>query len=238
MTEHRTQKERIDEGRKKFNDTILKESISDNIYEAILEWKVFYKVDLYVEGKYQQKYQQKEFIKEVQDSLSKQGYESIADKIQIVFHYSNRGTCICGQNNLRYVYYIENINTFKILNVGSDCVYKVFPDGTVKDEISIINSSIKKCVKEHDPERKFKKQISLLKNRIMELSQENRFLLEERDKFVKDKTLKIQTKLDNISKENIKLKNEVEQWHYCYNFYLKPVRSEEDDFFRACDKVS
>ena len=43
----KTQKERIDKGRKIFNDTLVEYSESDNIYEAISEWIFIYKVDCY-----------------------------------------------------------------------------------------------------------------------------------------------------------------------------------------------
>ena len=42
-----TQKERIDNGRKKFNDTLVEYSESDNIYEAISKWEFINKVDCY-----------------------------------------------------------------------------------------------------------------------------------------------------------------------------------------------
>lgn len=241
MEDYRTQKEIIDKGRKQFNDTIVKYSISDNIYEAILEWNVVYKVDLYTEDEYIEN----KFVKDVKRNLINGGYENIANEIQITFHYGERGSCICGQKNLRYVYYIKNTNTLKILNVGSDCVKKTFPDGSVTDEISIINSAIKKSARDYKSEiNKLKKQVNILKNRIVEITSEKMSLLEEFENFdakinenVKNKTIEIQTTLDNVIKENIKLKNEIEQWHYCYNFYLNAKNSKEDEFFRACDNV-
>lgn len=42
-----TQKERLDNGKKIFNDTLVEYSESDNIYEAISEWEFIYEVDCY-----------------------------------------------------------------------------------------------------------------------------------------------------------------------------------------------
>lgn len=243
----RTQKERIDEGRKKFNETILKNSISDNIYEAILEWKFTYKVDLYEDYKFSKSTMSEDQInRQVKRNLREHGYGSITDNLQISLYYDSRGTCICGQNNLRYVYYIENENTNQRLKTGSDCVNKVFPDGSVKDEILLIDKAIKNVKSEfNDENKKLKKQVQLLKdiNKKLEdniacLNKENDDLLAKQNDMVKAETSRLIQENEALSKENIILKNEINRWHYCYSFYWNPKNNKEDDFFRSCDKVS
>ena len=95
----RTQKERIDNGRKIFNDTLVEYSESDNIYEAISEWIFIYKVDCYsYDG-------DEKFIKELLKNASN---SDRFDKLEINYYEDCYGSCICGQNNLRYVFYIKN----------------------------------------------------------------------------------------------------------------------------------
>ena len=99
----RTQKERLDKGRKIFNDKLVEYSVSDNIYEAISEWRFIYKVDCYsYDG-------DEKFIKELLKNASN---SDRFDKMEINYYEDGYGCCICGQNNLRYVYYIPLYDIF------------------------------------------------------------------------------------------------------------------------------
>lgn len=120
----KTQKERIDKGRQTFNDEIIRCSESDNIYEAILEWEFIYKVDCYSDAcDYD--------IITINEELIDAGRSDMTDKAKINFKGSDGyGSCICGKNNLRSVYYIQNKITKTVLPTGSDCINKVFPDGS------------------------------------------------------------------------------------------------------------
>ena len=98
----KTQKERIDKGRQTFNDEIIRCSESDNIYEDILEWEFTGEVDCYSnECDYD--------IITIQERLIDAGRPDMAYKVSINFKgYGGSGSCICGKNNLRYVFYIQN----------------------------------------------------------------------------------------------------------------------------------
>ena len=114
----KTQKERIDKGRQAFNDEIIRCSESDNIYEAILEWEFTCEVDCY---SYECDYD----IDNIKENLIDAGRSDIAYKVSINFKgYGGSGNCICGKNNLRYVYYIQNKINKTVLPTGSDCIKK------------------------------------------------------------------------------------------------------------------
>ena len=132
-----TQKERIDKGRQAFNDEIIRCSESDNIYEAILEWEFTCEVDCYSnECDYD--------IVNIIENLIDAGRPDLAYKVSINFKGdSGSGNCICGKNNLIYVYYIQNKINKTVLPTGSDCIKKVFPDGQVFNDILLLDKIIK-----------------------------------------------------------------------------------------------
>ena len=175
----RTQKERIDKGRQAFNDEIIRCSESDNIYEAILEWEFTCEVDCYSnECDYD--------IDNIKENLIDAGRPDIAYKVSINFKgYSGSGNCICGKNNLRYVYYIQNKINKTVLPTGSDCIKKVFPDGQVFNDILLLDKIIKSS----------KRSVKKIREENKNLKTENKNLLEE------NKKLKSKIEENRISEE-------------------------------------
>ena len=184
----KTQKERIDNGRQAFNDEIIRCSESDNLYESILEWEFTCEVDCYSnECDYD--------IDNIIENLIDAGRPDIAYKVSINFKGdSGYGSCICGKNNLRYVYYIQNKINKTVLPTGSDCIKKVFPDGQVFNDIllldKIIKSSKRSVKKIREENKNLKTENEKLKSKINELILENK------------------TKTDNINEDNLKKKIE------------------------------
>ena len=175
----KTQKERIDKGRQTFNDEIIRCSESDNIYEAILEWEFTCEVDCYSnECDYD--------IDNIKENLIDAGRYDIAYKVSINFKgYSGSGNCICGKNNLRYVYYIQNKINKTVLPTGSDCIKKVFPDGQVFNDILLLDKIIKSS----------KRSVKKIREENKNLKTENKNLLEE------NKKLKSKIEENRISEE-------------------------------------
>ena len=175
----RTQKERIDKGRQAFNDEIIRCSESDNIYEAILEWEFTCEVDCYSnECDYD--------IDNIKENLIDAGRPDIAYKVSINFKgYSGSGNCICGKNNLRYVYYIQNKINKTVLPTGSHCIKKVFPDGQVFNDILLLDKIIKSS----------KRSVKKIREENKNLKTENKNLLEE------NKKLKSKIEENRISEE-------------------------------------
>ena len=175
----KTQKERIDKGRQAFNDEIIRCSESDNIYEAILEWEFTCEVDCYSnECDYD--------IDNIKENLIDAGRPDIAYKVSINFKgYSGSGNCICGKNNLRYVYYIQNKINKTVLPTGSDCIKKVFPDGQVFNDILLLDKIIKSS----------KRSVKKIREENKNLKTENKNLLEE------NKKLKSKIEENRISEE-------------------------------------
>ena len=175
----KTQKERIDKGRQAFNDEIIRCSESDNIYEAILEWEFTCEVDCYSnECDYD--------IDNIKENLIDAGRPDIEYKVSINFKgYGGSGNCICGKNNLRYVYYIQNKITKTVLPTGSDCIKKVFPDGQVFNDILLLDKIIKSS----------KRSVKKIREENKNLKTENKNLLEE------NKKLKSKIEENRISEE-------------------------------------
>ena len=194
----RTQKERIDKGRKIFNDTLVEYSVSDNIYEAILEWEFTWTMDYYSYDI------DVDIMKEI---LINEGRSDIADKVKLNEYGGGYGSCICGKHNLRRVYYIQNKINKTVLPTGSDCINKVFPDGSItKEDIlfmdKILNRS-KRNVKE------IRKLNEVLKSENMVLVQRNTDLIYENEKLkskIDELILENKAKSDNTNEDNLKNK--------------------------------
>ena len=204
----KTQKERIDKGRQAFNDEIIRCSESDNIYEAILEWEFTCEVDCYSnECDYD--------IDNIKENLIDAGRPDIAYKVSINFKGdSGSGNCICGKNNLRYVYYIQNKINKTVLPTGSDCIKKVFPDGQVFNDIllldKIIKSSKRSVTKIREENKNLKTENKELKSKIDELENylksEEKFSENVRKSFSKDK-IELTKKIESLEDENKRLKD-------------------------------
>ena len=203
----KTQKERIDKGRQAFNDEIIRCSESDNLYEAILEWEFTCEVDCYSnECDYD--------IDNIIENLIDAGRPDIAYKVSINFKgYSGYGSCICGKNNLRYVYYIQNKINKTVLPTGSDCIKKVFPDGKVFNDIllldKIIKSSKRSVKKIREENKNLKTENKELKSKIDELENylksEEEFSENVHKSFSKDK-IELTKKIESLEDENKRLK--------------------------------
>ena len=201
-----TQKERIDNGRQAFNDTLVEYSVSDNIYEAISEWRFIYKVDCYsYDG-------DEKFIKELLKNASN---SDRFDKLEINYYEDSYGCCICGQNNLRYVFYIQNKLNKNVLHTGSDCINKVFPDGSIlKEDILLLDKILKRSkrsvTKIREENKALKTENKELKSKIDEL--ENYLKSEEEfsenvcKSFSKDK-IELTKKIESLEDENKRLKD-------------------------------
>ena len=203
----KTQKERIDKGRQTFNDEIIRCSESDNIYEAILEWEFTCEVDCY---SYECDYD----IDNIKENLIDAGRPDIAYKVSINFkEYSGYGSCICGKNNLRYVYYIQNKINKTVLPTGSDCIKKVFPDGQVFNDIllldKILKSSKRSVKKIREENKNLKTENKELKSKIDELENylksEEEFSKNVCNSFSKDK-IELKKKIESLEDENKRLK--------------------------------
>ena len=201
-----TQKERIDNGRKIFNDTLVEYSVSDNIYEAISEWIFIYKVDCYsYDG-------DEKFIKELLKNASN---SDRFDKLEINYYEDGYGSCICGQNNLRYVFYIQNKLNNNVLHTGSDCINKVFPDGSIlKEDILLLDKILKRSkrsvTKIREENKNLKTENKELKSKIDELENylksEEKFSENVRKSFSKDK-IELTKKIESLEDEIKRLKD-------------------------------
>ena len=202
----KTQKERIDKGRKIFNDTLVEYSESDNIYEAISEWIFIYKVDCYSYNG------DEKFIKELLKNASN---SDRFDKLEINYYEDGYGCCICGQNNLRYVFYIKNKLNNNVLHTGSDCINKVFPDGSIlKEDILLLDKILKRSkrsvTKIREENKALKTENKELKSKIDEL--ENYLKSEEKfsenvcKSFSKDK-IELTKKIESLEDEIKRLKD-------------------------------
>ena len=202
----RTQKERLDKGRKIFNDTLVEYSVYDNIYEAISEWRFIYKVDCYsYDG-------DEKFIKELLKNASN---SDRFDKLEINYYEDGYGNCICGQNNLRYVFYIENKLNKNVLHTGSDCINKVFPDGSIlKEDILLLDKILKRSkrsvTKIREENKALKTENKELKSKIDEL--ENYLKSEEKfsenvSKLFSKYKIELTKKIESLEDENKRLKD-------------------------------
>ena len=198
----KTQKERIDKGRQAFNDEIIRCSESDNLYEAILEWEFTGELDHYSRDSVID-------IDNIKEILIDEGHSDIADKVKINEYGGGYGSCICGKNNLRRVYYIQNKINKTVLPTGSDCINKVFPDGSItkKDILlldKIIKSSERSVKKIREENKNLKTENKVLVQRNTELILENKELKSKIDELI----LENKTKTDNTSEDNLKKKIE------------------------------
>ena len=224
----KTQKERIDNGRQAFNDEIIRCSESDNLYEAILEWEFTCEVDCYSnECDYD--------IDNIIENLIDAGRPDIAYKVSINFKgYSDYGSCICGKNNLRYVYYIQNKINKTVLPTGSDCIKKVFPDGQVFNDIllldKIIKSSKRSVKKIREENKNLKTENKELKSKIDEL--EN--YLKSEEEFNENVRKSVSKDKIELTKKIESLEDEIKRLKYINNnlsIYKKMFGSEMDKEF-------
>ena len=196
----RTQKERLDKGRQTFNDEIIRCSESDNLYEAILEWEFTWETDYYSYDI------DVDIMKEI---LINEGRSDIADKVKLNEYGDGYGSCICGKHNLRRVYYIQNKINKNVLPTGSDCINKVFPDGSItKEDILFMDKiidrskrSVKKIIEEN---KNLKVENNELLQRNIALILENKKL----GKKIEELILESKTKSDNTNEVNLKKKIE------------------------------
>lgn len=198
----KTQKERIDKGRQAFNDEIIRCSESDNLYEAILEWEFTGELDHYSRDSVID-------IDNIKENLIDAGRPDMADKLVINEYGDDYGSCICGKNNLRKVFYIQNKINKTVLPTGSDCIFKVFPDGSItkKDILlldKIIKSSERSVKKIREENKNLKTENKVLVQRNTELILENKELKSKIDELI----LENKTKTDNTSEDNLKKKIE------------------------------
>lgn len=198
----KTQKERIDKGRQAFNDEIIRCSESDNIYEAILEWEFTCEVDCYShECDYD--------IITIKEKLLDADRPDMAYKVNINFKgYGGCGSCICGQHNLRYVFYIQNKINKTVLHTGSDCIFKVFPDGQVFNDILLLDKILKSSKRSV---KKIREENKSLKAENKSLKNENKNLLEENKKLKsKIEENRISEEIKSITINNSVLSKEIE----------------------------
>ena len=198
----KTQKERIDKGRQAFNDEIIRCSESDNLYEAILEWEFTGELDHYSRDSVID-------IDNIKENLIDAGRPDMADKLVINEYGDDYGSCICGKNNLRKVFYIQNKINKTVLPTGSDCIFKVFPDGSItkKDILlldKIIKSSERSVKKIREENKNLKTENKVLVQRNTELILENKELKSKIDELI----LENKTKTDNTNEDNLKKKIE------------------------------
>lgn len=198
----KTQKERIDKGRQAFNDEIIRCSESDNIYEAILEWEFTGELDHYSRDSVID-------IDNIKENLIDTGRPDMADKLVINEYGDDYGSCICGKNNLRKVFYIQNKINKTVLPTGSDCIFKVFPDGSItkKDILlldKIIKSSERSVKKIREENKNLKTENKVLVQRNAELILENKELKSKIDELI----LENKTKTDNTNEDDLKKKIE------------------------------
>ena len=196
----KTQKERIDKGRQTFNDEIIRCSESDNIYEAISEWEFTWEIDYYSRDI------DIDIMKEI---LVNEGRSYIVDKVKINEYGDGYGSCICGKHNLRRVYYIQNKINKTVLPTGSDCIKKVFPDGSItKGDIlfmdKILDRSKRSVKKIREENKNLKVENKALLERNIDLILENKKLKSKIDGLI----LESKTKSDNTNEDNLKKKIE------------------------------
>ena len=195
-----SQKERIDKGRQAFNDEIIRCSESDNIYEAILEWEFTWEMDYYSYDI------DVDIMKEI---LINEGRSDIADKVKLNEYGGGYGSCICGKHNLRRVYYIQNKINKTVLPTGSDCINKVFPDGSITKESILFMDKILDRSKRNV--KKIRKQNEVLKSENMVLFKRNMALILENKKLkskIDELILENKAKSDNTYEDNLKKKIE------------------------------
>lgn len=203
----KTQKERIDKGRQAFNDEIIRCSESDNLYEAILEWEFTGELDHYSRDSVID-------IDNIKENLIDAGRPDMADKLVINEYGDDYGSCICGKNNLRRVFYIQNKINKTVLPTGSDCIFKVFPDGSItkKDILlldKIIKSSERSVKKIREENKNLKTENKVLVQRNTELILENKELKSKIDELILEN--KTKTDEDNLKKKIESLEDEIKR---------------------------
>ena len=226
----KTQKERIDKGRQAFNEEIIRCSESDNLYEAILEWEFTGELDHYSRDSVID-------IDNIKENLIDAGRPDMADKLVINEYGDDYGSCICGKNNLRKVFYIQNKINKTVLPTGSDCIFKVFPDGSItkKDILlldKIIKSSERSVKKIREENKNLKTENKVLVQRNTELILENKELKSKIDELILEN--KTKTDEDNLKKKIESLEDEIKRLKDDSNnlsIYKKMYGSEMDKEF-------
>lgn len=226
----KTQKERIDKGRQAFNEEIIRCSESDNLYEAILEWEFTGELDHYSRDSVID-------IDNIKENLIDAGRPDMADKLVINEYGDDYGSCICGKNNLRKVFYIQNKINKTVLPTGSDCIFKVFPDGSItkKDILlldKIIKSSERSVKKIREENKNLKTENKVLVQRNTELILENKELKSKIDELILEN--KTKTDEDNLKKKIESLEDEIKRLKDDNNnlsIYKKMYGSEMDKEF-------
>lgn len=220
---NKTQKERLDDGRELFNKVLLLNSKADTIYEAISEWECTYEIDCYNGNNFY-----------IEDLLIDYGREDIIEKLKIN-NKSGRGTCICAQRNLLYVFYIRNKFTNKVLPTGSDCIAKVFPDGSIlRTDIELLKkllSKPKKGIKALKREnaqldienQKLKREILSLNAKLLYLQNQNNSISDIF--FNEDKLIEYKAKISQLEEENKKYFVEIQ--HLENDNYMKQLIIDE-----------
>lgn len=176
----------------------------------------------------------------MKEILINEGRSDIIDKVKLNEYGDGYGSCICGKHNLRRVYYIQNKINKTVLPTGSDCINKVFPDGSITKESilfmdKILNRS-KRTVKE------IRKLNEVLKSENMVLVQRNTDLIyeiEELKSKIEELKSENKTKSDNTNEDNLKkkiesLEDENKRLKYINNnlsIYKKMFGSEMDKEF-------
>ena len=162
------------------------------------------------------------------------------DKLEINYYEGSYGSCICGQNNLRYVYYIQNKINKTVLPTGSDCINKVFPDGSIlKEDILLLDKILKRSKRSVTKIREENKALltenKALFQRNMALILENKKLKSKIDELIlENKAKSDNTYEDNLKKKIESLEDENKRLKYINNnlsIYKKMFGSEMDKEF-------
>lgn len=222
LSKEKTQKERIDKGRQAFNDEIIRCSESDNLYEAILEWEFTGELDHYSRDSVID-------IDNIKENLIDAGRPDMADKLVINEYGDDYGSCICGKNNLRKVFYIQNKINKTVLPTGSDCIFKVFPDGSItkKDILlldKIIKSSERSVKKIREENKNLKTENKVLVQRNTELILENKKLkskieenrISEEIKSITINKTGLLEEIESLKKSNLLLKQQLAVYKKIY----------------------
>ena len=145
----------------------------------------------------------------MKEILIDEGRSDIADKVKLNEYGGGYGSCICGKHNLRRVYYIQNKINKTVLPTGSDCINKVFPDGSITKESILFMDKILDRSKRNV--KKIRKQNEVLKSENMVLFQRNMALILENKKLkskIDELILENKAKSDNTYEDNLRKKIE------------------------------
>ena len=158
----------------------------------------------------------------MKEILINEGRSDITDKVKLNEYEGGYGSCICGKHNLRRVYYIQNKINKNVLPTGSDCINKVFPDGSItKEDILFMDKILirsKRNVKEIRKQNKvLKSENKTLKNEIKnllkEIKEDNSLIKDLKDDNEKlcnlynEKKTELTKKIESLEDENKRLKD-------------------------------